>query len=301
MRAAGAAFLALLLGLLPGAARAADDAPTPANARQVPARPSAGCKRSTLETGRRLERTIDVGGTERRYILDVPDELEPGEPVPLLFDFHGIGHSGAGVWDVSGFRALAPRERFITVYPDGAPVSFSRGERTFAGRGWEIRTLEGNRDVAFTLALLDRLEREFCIDRARVYASGFSNGGYFSHVLACARADRFAAIAPVGGGWLTWPCKPSRAVPVMIHHGRQDQVIDVAEARRAEHAWREIDACANGGPDEPAAEGTTCVTANGCASGATVVYCEGDFAHRWPADATERIWEFLRSHALPAP
>ena len=64
-----------------------------------------------------------------------------------------VGHSGAGVWEVSGFRELAPRERFITVYPDGLPVSFTRGERTFSGLGWEIRTFAPNRDIDFTIAL----------------------------------------------------------------------------------------------------------------------------------------------------
>src|SRR5262249_29973353 len=158
--------------------------------------------------GRRIERTLEVGGTTRSYVLDVPEELRPGEPAALLFDFHGIGHSGAGLWNVSGFRALAPRGRFVTVYPEGLRVEFKRGDRVFAGAGWEIRMLTPNRDVDFTLAVLDQLEREYCIDRARVFVTGFSNGAYFSHVLACTHADRFAAIAPVSGGWLPWPCKP---------------------------------------------------------------------------------------------
>jgi polyhydroxybutyrate depolymerase len=280
-----------LVGLAGLAPRAAAD---------VPPRPSAGCAHGTIDTGRRLERALTVDGTERRYVLDVPDELEAGRPVPLLFDFHGIGHSGAGVWQVSGFRALAPRERFVTVYPDGLPISFTRGERQFTGPGWEIRTLSPNRDVAFTVAMLETLERELCIDRARVYATGFSNGGYFSHVLACARADLFAAVAPVSGGWMPWACEPSRPVPVMIHHGRQDRVIDVAEARRADRAWREIDACRAGAPAASPDGGESCAVATGCAAGVSVAYCEGDFAHRWPADATERIWRFLRAYALPA-
>jgi len=293
-QAAAAATLLVLGTLLPATTRAATERSTP--------RPSSGCTKETFAKGRHLERTITVGGVERHYVLDVPDELAPGSPVPLLFDFHGIGHSGAGVWQVSEFRALAPRERFVTVYPDGLPISFSRGDRTFAGPGWEIRTASPNRDLDFTLALLDALESEFCIDRARVYATGFSNGGYFSHVLGCTHADRFAAVAPVGGGWLTWRCEPKRPVPVMIHHGREDRVIDVSEARRAADAWRAIDSCAPAAPSPATSPGAgaACTTADACAAGVSVVYCEGDFAHRWPPDATERVWRFLSSYALPA-
>lgn len=265
-------------------------------------RPSAGCARSEIARGRRIEQTLDVGGLERRYILDVPETVRAGEPTPLLFDFHGIGHSGAGVWNVSGFKDLAPRAPFVTVYPDGEPVSFTRDGRSFAGAGWEIRALAPNRDVDFALAMLDRLERDYCIDRARVYATGFSNGGFFSHVLACTHPDRFAAVAPVSGGWLPWACAPARAVPVLIHHGRQDDVIDVAEARRAWDAWRRIDGCdgVDGVRQDEATPGTSCRRALRCRDGAMVEYCEGDFAHRWPAPATERIWGFFVEHPLPA-
>lgn len=287
-----------------------------AYAADVAPRPSAGCSATSIATGRRIEQTIDVGGVTREYILDVPDILKPGEPAALLFDFHGVGHSGAGVWSVSQFKDLAPREKLITVYPTGLPVTFTRDDRTFSGPGWEIRTLAPNRDVDFTLAVLDRLEQTYCIDRARVYSTGFSNGGYFSHVLACTHPERFAAVAPVSGGWFDgWRCTPSRAVPVLIQHGRQDQVIDVGEARRAFEAWLAIDGCTphdaapapsatNAAPtrdDAASSKDMSCKTGGGCRDGAAVVYCEGDFAHRWPASATERVWSFLRAHPLPAP
>jgi polyhydroxybutyrate depolymerase len=277
----------------------------------IAARPSAGCSAASIIKGRRIEQTITMDGVERHYILDVPDTLEPGHPAALLFDFHGVGHSGAGLWDASAFKDLAPRERFITVYPTGLPVSFTRGDRTFSGPGWEIRTLTPNRDVDFTIAMLDRLEKTYCIDRARVFSTGFSNGGYFSHVLGCTHPERFAAVAPVSGGWLSsWSCTPSRPIPVLIHHGRQDDVIDVAEARRAFDAWLAIDGCAAPPGAQPAGSATSSAAAAGatdlacragtsCRGGAAVEYCEGDFKHRWPSSATQRVWDFLASHPLP--
>jgi len=308
-RRCGDLVLGITLLLLPFAPRAhadTSDRPAAAPASTIAPRPSKGCTQTAIASGRRLEQTITVDGVERSYILDVPETLKPGEPAALLFDFHGIGHSGAGVWSVSAFRDLAPRERFITVYPTGLPVQFTRGDRHFAGPGWEIRTLTGNRDVDFTLAMLERIESTYCIDRARVFSTGFSNGAYFSHVLACTHADRFAAIAPVSGGWLSsWTCEPGRPVPVLIQHGRQDDVIDVAEARRAFAAWDGIDGCGEPGAASavggPAPSDMSCATAPGCRDGVAVVYCEGDFAHRWPASATARVWDFLRAHPLPAP
>jgi polyhydroxybutyrate depolymerase len=303
-RTRAALALALATRLLAASTAAADAPPASTTAKPsgaasaVAPRPSAGCAQPRIATGRRIEQTIDVGGVARAYILDVPETLRPGEPAALLFDFHGVGHSGAGVWDVSGFKDFAPRERFITVYPTGLPVSFTRGDRTFGGPGWEIRSLAPNRDVDFTLAMLDHLEKSYCIDRARVYSTGFSNGGFFSHVLACTHPDRFSAIAPVSGGWLpSWPCKPSRAVPVLIQHGTRDEVIDVAEARRAFDAWLAIDGCTAPAPDATRPDGDlTCRSGTGCRDGVEVTLCEGSFAHRWPVSATERVWHFLREH-----
>ena len=85
----------------------------------VEPQPSAGCAREAIEHGRRLVKTIDVAGTPREVILDVPDSVKPGTPAPLLLDFHGFGHSGAGVWNVSGFKALAERRRLHHRVPGG--------------------------------------------------------------------------------------------------------------------------------------------------------------------------------------
>jgi len=256
-----------------------------AGAADVAPRPSEGCSAATVETGRPLQRTIDVDGVSRSYLLDVPEPIAPKKPVPLLFDFHGFGHSAAGVWKVSQFHELAVRDGFITVYPDGLPVQL-RGQE---GAGWDIFTNEHNRDVAFTTRVLDHLERTYCIDRARIFVTGFSNGAYFSHLLGCRMADRFAAIAPVSGGSIPPPCAPSRGVPVLIHHGRKDERIDVKDARGARDAWIEKNGCREHASND-------CEWHRQCRDGADVEYCEDDGVHYWPVAATERIWKFFQEH-----
>jgi polyhydroxybutyrate depolymerase len=253
--------------------------------------PSRGCRTSSIEKGARLERSIEIDGTARKYILHVPETVDPGTAVPLLLDFHGWGHSAAGVWNVSGFKELAERDGFITAYPDGLPVRLMRGE---ARPGWEIAAIEANRDLAFTTALLAEIETNYCIDRAQVYSTGFSNGAFFTHILGCVLAERFAAIAAVGGGQITVPCQPGRRVPVLIYHGRTDELIPPEKAREARDQWAAINNCT--GRREGA-----CESYDGCADGAEVRYCEVDIGHRWPPEATEEIWKFFRRHHLPSP
>jgi polyhydroxybutyrate depolymerase len=258
-----------------------------AGAADVAPQPSTGCSAATIETGRELHRTIDVNGVSRAYILDVPERIRAQHAAPLLLDFHGFGHSAAGVWQVSKFKELAARDGFITVYPDGLPVHLLGRD----GAGWEIFSTDSNRDLAFVTRLLDQLERTYCIDRARIFSTGFSNGAFFSNILGCTMAERFAAIAPVSGGRLTVPCNPSRAIPVLIHHGRKDELVNVEQARQTRDAWIEKDGC-----HEHASDG--CEWFRDCRDGVEVEYCEDDGDHHWPLPATERIWEFFKKHPM---
>ena len=67
------------------------------------------------------------------------------------------------------------------------------------------------------------------LDRARVYSTGHSNGGYMSYRLACSASDLVAAVAPVSAGspFLNFDagCFPSRPVPVLTLHGNNDNTV----------------------------------------------------------------------------
>jgi polyhydroxybutyrate depolymerase len=256
--------------------------------------PSAGCALNELEHGRRLERTIDVAGSERQFILDVPDGVRPRNPVPLMFDFHGFGHSGSGVWKVSRFKEIAAQESFLTVYPTGLPITIRLRGREQTGPGWQMNATGTNRDVAFTRAMLETIERVYCVDRNRIYSTGFSNGAFFSTLLGCTMADRFAAVAPVSGGPLRDPCTPARAVPVLIHHGRRDDLIPLEMAHALRDQWLAANGCV-GEPTDGAVAGCDVFS---CRRDSVVGYCEGDFAHTWPVEATERIWQFFSARSL---
>jgi len=264
----------------------------------VLAMPSPGCTVDAIEHGRRIVQRLDVGGTAREVILDVPDAVHAKQPAPLLLDFHGFSHSGAGVWEVSGFKPLAARQGFITAYPEGLPVTLTLRGEARTGAGWQMDAIDGNRDVAFVRALLDDLERRWCIDRSRIYATGFSNGAYFSQLLACALADRIAAVAPVSGGRLQPACLPTRPVPILIQHGSEDPLIPAASARAARDEWVRLNGCA-APATAPADSGPACQRWDQCRAGAVVEYCEEPYAHRWPPQATDRAWSFLSRYRLP--
>jgi poly(3-hydroxybutyrate) depolymerase len=190
--------------------------------------------------------------------------------------------------------AIYPSSHYVTPRPKLAEAI--RGIEQ-EGAGWEMYTVDGNRDLAFVRALLDDLERRYCIDRARIFSTGFSNGAFFSALLGCTMSDRFAAVAPVSGGPLSVTCTPGRGVPILIQHGRQDPLIPIDRARAARDDWLKIDQCTT----EKGADGPGCERWTTCRPDAVVEYCEGDFGHSWPPEATRRIWDFLQAHPFPKP
>ena len=79
-------------------------------------------------------------------------------------------------------------------------------------------------DIGFVEALLAWLEANFCIDMARVYATGSSYGGMMTYQLAMSLPDTFAAFAPAYGGLLKGfadvPASPDAGwVPILDIHG----------------------------------------------------------------------------------
>jgi polyhydroxybutyrate depolymerase len=173
-----------------------------------------------------------VGDLNRDYLVYVPHGLPERDGTPVLFVFHGGGGEAKGTMNLSKFNSIADREKFIVVYPNGVGGNWNDGRATTFSRAHR----ENVDDLAFFDAMLDKLSSEHPIDGRRVFATGISNGGIFSHYLAANRSQKIAAIAPVVGG-IAEPFdqmfKPSAAVSVLIIQGTDDPLVPYAGGKIA--------------------------------------------------------------------
>jgi len=230
-------------------------------------------------------RRMQVAGGERGYwVIAGPDAVAPAATV---FLWHGWGDNARSM-----MRALDPERHWreaVVVAAEGLPRRFP-GLGPHERDGWQIRAGEfGDRDLALFDSLVDELVERGCADRARLYSTGFSNGGFFSHLLGCERAVLLAAIAPVGGGG-PQAAGCDGALPVHITHGTRDEVVPYEGARASYRSWGSTSACR----ELPAADPTGCV--HGVACREELTFCSFAGGHRWPPGATSRIVEFLRRH-----
>ena len=254
-----------------------------------PAQPSAGCRAGAQAPVRAERRALTLAAETRGYWLDVPMGAAD-QPRPLVLVFHGFDGQPRRLRRWSGFGRLAQRNGFIAVFPEGHEGVELRGK---TGVGWDMYPHE-SRDATFVSALLDRLEQDFCVDRARVYAAGLSNGGFFANVLGCRLADRLAGIAAVAGSMPLRDCQPARPVAVQLIHGRRDQVVKVELAQAARDWWVRTNGCGE------SVEERHCRHYRAC-EGAPVSYCEAGQGHWWPRPAARRIWRFWSGEAPDDP
>ena len=261
--------------------------------------------------------TLTVDGLPRTARVHVPASYDPARPTPLVLDLHGYSMSGLTQAELTRLPAKADAAGFVVVHPDGtgAPLGWNAG----ACCGTAAST--GVDDVGFVDALLAELDARLCVDPRRIYATGFSNGGFLAHRLACERADVFAAIAPVSGVIGVATCAPSRPVPVLHVHGTADTVVPFAgspglgfpSVDATITGWIARDQCAAPAVETFAQGDARCVSYRGCAGGAEVALCTiTGGGHTWPSggpfpgghqstdlDATATIWDFFVAHPRP--
>ena len=292
--------------------------------------PSVGCTSSArpYPANTTTEGSILHDGMMRTFRVHVPPSGVGASSLPIVLMLHGGGGSARQFETASsGMNVVADREGFIAVYPDGT----GRIQTWNAGGCCGGAVTNDVDDVGFIAALLDHLEGALCVDRARVYAAGMSNGGLMSHRLACELSERFAAIAPVAGTEMSPTCTPTRQVPLMHIHGTADGHVPFAGGLGCGPAGvaftsvpatmerrRTINGC-EATTTRVLTEGDgTCEGYTGCDADAVVCSVEGG-GHNWPGGAppaglvecpgnggqsttfvaSEVIWRFFEAHPRP--
>jgi polyhydroxybutyrate depolymerase len=253
--------------------------------------------------------SIDSDGQQRTATIHVPP-APAGLRLPLLVALHGASQDAGFFAPYSGFSPVADGEGFIVVYPNAA------GHPPF----WTINDHNPRAadDVAFVSHLLDYITAHYCVDVQRVYAAGVSNGGGMAGRLGCELSNRFAAIAPIAGGYRSLPpCHPRVPVSVVEVHGTADGAVPYY-GDRLDHAgsvpvflsgWLARDGCRTRPTRHRIGVQVLRLDWAACTTGASVEHIEiVGGAHQLPGamppdkgppstvSVPWLVWSFLRTH-----
>ena len=195
-------------------------------------------------------------GGQRTFFVYRPAGFSGQRPVVIVYH-GGDNHCTAACMMMTNTRMkhVADEQGFIMIFPLGQhalpnpnPPPDSDGCH---GWGWRYSEYQEWQpivsDVQFTRELIAFALANYCIDPARIYATGLSQGGFLSYRLACQLSDWIAAVAPVAAGdvisfntrqttmaaacqppqqlTLFDDCHPLRPVPVLHAHGTADGAV----------------------------------------------------------------------------
>jgi len=171
------------------------------------------------------------------------------------------------------------------------------------------------------------MHKLYQVDLDRVYATGYSNGGFMSYKLACQLSEEIAAVASVGGAMPESEfanCKPKRAVSVLEIHGTKDGSVPykgmpgLKSTEEAIDFWSSANACESMETqtmaDIDTEDDSTIekISHTNCKDGSSVILMKVENGgHTWPGeddspygrvnkdmDASEEIWKFFAKHQL---
>ncbi len=228
-------------------------------------------------------------------MLRVPDGYDDSHPYRLVLAYAWSGASATQVVAANYFT-------FATL--DGKNTIFVAPEAANGAGSWS------NGDVAFTDAILAQLEGDLCIDKTRVFATGFSFGGAMAMALACTRADVFRGAAFFSGADLTGSCPATLAKPIAYYASQASEDGGglsptspiTGEKRQGDFA------AVNGCTPEPSSttfpgsgQPHTCTNYKGCTAGHPTEYCVFNGPHGWePKDPRQSMswdapeaWKFI--------
>lgn len=164
-------------------------------------------------------RQIVSGGLVRTYLVHVPKNEKGTIPKPLVVVFHGAGDTSSNIEAHTQFSDFADKDGFIVAYPESYISSWADG------RGVAPEDARGVNDMQFARDVVTDIEKNYSVDTAHIYATGFSSGGMFVHKLACNASDIFTSFAAVGASFpdtLTTHCSPQIPRSMLVVLGSND-------------------------------------------------------------------------------
>ncbi len=244
---------------------------------------------------------VRSGGHLRSYLLYVPPGDSAKHRLPLVLVYHGVNATAATQPAETGLlTADAQQHNMILAFLQGYDDSWNEGA------GDTPAHQAGINDVAFTAAVLHKIELAYSVDLRRVVATGFSNGALLTELLGCRIASDLTLIAPVEGqlpASVSSGCRPRKPVSVYEIHGTADATIPyggghfdgvgggttVLSAPDSVQRWASLDHCAATAQQSKSGD-VALTTYRPCRNGMTVTLDTiAGGQHDWPGDFAQTL------------
>ena len=174
----------------------------------------------------------DADGRKLPYRLLKPERIKSGESYPLVLYLHGSGDRGTDNHEQllhAAAELAKPENR--RQYPCFVVAPQCPPDCRWVEVDWSSlsHTMPENPSapLKLTLELLDKLAVELPVDRARIYITGLSMGGFGAWDAMQRRPECFAAAIACCGGGDSAEATKLKSIPIWAFHGDQDPEVPV--------------------------------------------------------------------------
>ncbi|HEX2948951.1 MAG TPA: prolyl oligopeptidase family serine peptidase [Armatimonadota bacterium] len=178
----------------------------------------------------------DANGKTQPYRLLKPKNYDATKKYPLVLFMHGAGERGTDNQaqlrsSVTFFATDAIMDKYpcFVIAPQCPPDK--RWVEVNWGDNAHIIPAEPSEPMRLTLLLLDTIQKEFNIDKQRLYVTGLSMGGFGTWDIIARHPNMFAAAIPVCGGGDEHTAAAIKKIPIWAFHGDQDNVVKTIRSR----------------------------------------------------------------------
>jgi len=176
---------------------------------------------------------FDSQGNSLPYRLLKPADYDPAKKYPLVVFLHGSGERGTD--NHSHIISSKGAYEFINTAHDYAyfrlipqcPINEKWSELD-----WEVLPKpEPTEPMRLVMELIEKFQREFSIEPARIYATGLSMGGMGTWDIVIRKPKLFAAAITVCGGYDGTKASLIKDIPFWVFHGSDDPWVPVEGSR----------------------------------------------------------------------
>lgn len=175
------------------------------------------------------------------YRIYVPFNYTADKKVPILVNLHGAGLRGNDnqqqlkFIDTMLLQTDMPVDDAIIIFPQ-CPEGQKWVDSNWSVGSYSLATTPESNELKAVVELVQQLMQDYPVDENRIYAMGFSMGGYGTWNLLMNHPDLFAAGVPMCGAGDPQQAEVLKDIPIWAVHGAMDPTVPVQGSRDMETA-----------------------------------------------------------------
>lgn len=191
--------------------------------------------------------TFTNDDTTLPYRIYVPFNYTPEKNYPLLVNLHGAGLRGTEnqrqliLIDKALKNPQLSVDEAIIIFPQ-CPDNEKWVDSDWGKGSYNLDNVPESNELKAVVELIGQLQQSYSIDEKRIYAMGYSMGGYGTWNLLMNHPDLFAAGVPMCGAGDPNKANILKDIPIWAVHGALDPTVPVSGSRDMANALEVIGA-----------------------------------------------------------